>query len=58
MADPMAAKMKKNVEMNSARYDLRALAVTECSNWVLRDVIILYKQSSVDFSEEEEEEFE
>lgn len=36
---PAAAKTKKNVEINSARYDLRAMAVTECSKRDFREAI-------------------
>ena len=36
---PTAANTKKNVEMNSARYDLSASGFTECSNREVSDAI-------------------
>ena len=38
MEDPTTAKTKKKVEMNSARYDLKASRVTDCSKRASRDV--------------------
>lgn len=32
MEDPTTAKTRRKVEMNSARYDRRAVTVTDCAN--------------------------
>lgn len=52
MAAPIAAKTKKKVEINSARYDLRAFGVTQCCKRETSDVIVI-----VFLDEEEEEEY-
>lgn len=40
---PTEAKTKKNVEMNSARHDLRAVGVTVCSKRDFKDAIFIEK---------------
>lgn len=41
MEDPTTANTKKNVEMNSARYDLKASRVTDCSKWAVNEVGVI-----------------